>query len=192
MIPRPILRLAGALAAIGLIGALAVMPAAADTCAAATATRAEASAGVAITHDAEFTCADAADAGAWSITVEVTNGSDATVVINDARLAGASPSVHADGDASVDATLESSSLPLAISAGESGSFRLDGSYELAQVGTVAIANLHVRASGVSAAAASHPVTLSINVHVRGPGAELSTGADAHAAVASRAGAEGRA
>jgi hypothetical protein len=188
LLPRPIRTLVAILATLGLVAAISAIPAAAATCAAAASTANEVvTDDVSLSFDGEFTCTDADDPGTWSITVNVTNDSDAEVTISTVELSQVTPSLQADAAAAA-AAVTSDTLPLTLAAGAAGFFDVAGDYTLAQVGAGSLLNVHLRASGT---AAGDPFALGVNVHLLGPGVQLDEAqaeADAEAQVQAQGGA----
>lgn len=169
MLPRQIRTVVAGLAALGLVGALAAVPALAQSCTAEEPITEDVTDGVTLKYDADFVCTDAADAGDWTITVSVSNDSDADVTVDDITLSHATPPFGEEEDNSVDVT----TLPLVLAPGEDGTFDVSGVYTLAGMGEDGLVNLHLRAGGTATGAdESAPFILGINVHLLGPGAEL--------------------
>jgi hypothetical protein len=172
MLPRPIRAPITVLAILGMVGALTVSAVAAQTetptCSAQDTSTGEATEGVTLTYDSAFVCPDAADAGTWSITVNVSNASDTTsgLTLNQLTLSHTSPRPGGVGPA---AGAEASGLPLSLAAGESGTFDASGTYELVETDEGNKANLHLRVSG--ATDEDEPFLLGINVLVRAPGVD---------------------
>lgn len=172
---RPIRTPIAILAALALIGALAAIPVAAQTETPACTLAADGSTteavteGVTLTFDSDFVCTDAADAGTWSITVNVSNDSETDVTIDALTLAHATPPFGDDGANTVDT---GDSLPLDLAAGASGSFTAGGDYALVETGDGSRVNLHLHAEGTAHGEDAAPFALGITVHVLGPGASL--------------------
>jgi hypothetical protein len=171
---RPIRSLIAILATLGLVGAMAAIPVAAQTSTptcevtADGSTTDEVTDGVSLTFDAAFACADADTTGTWSIVVNVANDSETDVIIESIALSHATPPFGED-DAN---TADGDSLPLAIPAGAASSFDVDGAYELVTAGAGGLVNLHLRAAGVTDDDEAAPFVLGITVHVMAPGVEL--------------------
>jgi hypothetical protein len=163
------------LSALALVGTLIVLPVAGqltepecDVTVDGTFTEEVADA-ITLTFDGDFACPDAADSGSWSITVGVTNDSEADVTIDDVTLSHASPPFAPDGNE----VLTTANLPLDVGPGESGDFEAGGSFALGETGDGALVNLHLRATGTATDGEDvQPFVLGINVHVLGPGVEL--------------------
>lgn len=192
MLTRRIRTLVAGAAAVGLVATLAVAPAAAQACAADSATLEEIAEGVELSLATSFTCTDATDAGSWSITVDVANESAIDVTIDEVELRHVTPSTHASAD--VSSTAEATGLPLNLAAGASGSFEASGDYVLAQVGNAALANVHLRLTGTVDEASFH---VGLTVHLRGAGtddeeAEVEAEGDAGSATAADVALERRA
>ncbi|MGH2381661.1 MAG: hypothetical protein ACRDG7_10635 [Candidatus Limnocylindria bacterium] len=179
MISRTPRTLVAVLTTLGLVAALTAVPVAAQEEEPVCELTAEGSLteevtdGVTLTFGSDFACTDAADAGTWSITVDVTNDSDTDVTVDSLSLSHASPP-FGDEDAN---TADATGLPLAVAAGASGSFDASGSYALVETGDGDLVNLHLRAAGSTADDESAPFVLGINVHVLGPGTELGDDAE---------------
>jgi hypothetical protein len=179
---RPIRTLIAIMATLGLVGAMAAIPVAAQTSTPTCEVTADGSTtddvtdGVALTFDADFACTDADTTGTWSIVVNVANDSDTDVIIESVELSHATPP-FGDDDAN---TADGDSLPLAVPAGAESSFDVDGAYELLTTDEGGLVNLHLRAAGVTDDDEAAPFALGITVHVLGPGVELDdeNGADA--------------
>lgn len=174
MLPRPMRTLVAVLATLGLIGALTAIPVAAETAAPTCSVTPDGSTtelvtdGVELTFDSDFACTDAAPAGDWSITVNVTNTSGSDVTIDEISLSSTSPPFGDSAGNTLD--VDALTLPLPLAAGASSSFDASGTYALAETGEGALRNLHLRAAGT--ASDSAPFVLGINVHVLGPGVEM--------------------
>ena len=184
MLPRPMRTLVAVLATLGLALAISAVPAAAVTCAATGSATEDVAQGLTLTFDGDFACADAADSGEWSITVNVTNDSDTELTISAVTLSHITPSLQADAASAAAATADATGLPLTLAAGAAGSFDVSGDYTLAQVGAGGLLNVHLRATGTTGE--EGPFTLGINVHLLGPGVELDD-ADAEAGAGAGAG-----
>lgn len=168
------MRMLAILVSVALVGMITATPLVAQTATplceltADGSTTEEVTDGVMLTFDADFACTDAADAGTWSITVNVTNESDTDVTVDSLSLSHATPP-FGDDDAT---TAEATELPLAVPAGLSGSFDASGSYALVSTEEGGLVNLHLRATGSTDGDGPARFVLGINVHVLGPGTEL--------------------
>jgi hypothetical protein len=122
--------------------------------------------GVTLSWDSAFLCANAADSGSWRIVVDVTNRAASTqgVRIRDVVLSHTTPRPRGQGPA---ATAEPKGLPLRLAPGESGRFRVTGTYRLVSTDEGKKANLHLRALGTGDN--GDPFRLGLNVHLRAPG-----------------------
>ena len=151
--------------------ALALLPAPAGaqtaTCEVLATSTEQVAPGVTLTYDSSFWCTDAPPSGDYGITVRVANeaSSSQAATISDAALSHTSPRPGGSGP---QASASASGLPLPLAPGEQGSFQVGGSYELVATDEGDKANLHLRASGRSAA--GEAFALGINVHLRGTGA----------------------
>lgn len=126
--------------------------------------------GVVLTWDSAFLCADAPDEGSYEFTVTVANSAESAeaVSIDDLTLTHTTPRPRGQAP---DASGEATGLPLALAPGETASFTVSGTYELAQTDEGKKANLHFRASG-HGASSGEPFELGINAHFRAPGVPL--------------------
>lgn len=121
---------------------------------------------VRLTYDSAFRCTDAPSRERYTFTVTVTNdgSSAAAATLENLVLRFTTPRPRG---ASPDATGEASGLPLTLVPGESGSFEVNGAYELVSTDEGGKANLHFHARGTT----REPFNLGLNAHLRGTGAE---------------------
>jgi len=168
------------LATLALVGTMAALPVGAQLSEPECAVTAdgtvteEVTDAVTLTFDSDFVCPDAADAGTWSIVVDVSNESGADVTIDEVTLSHVTPGPDEGNE-----LLTTSNLPLLLGPGAAGDFEAAGTFALAETDEGALANLHLRANGTATTAVEgeetdevQPFVLGINVHVRGPGVEL--------------------
>ncbi|MGH9243356.1 MAG: hypothetical protein ACRD29_03375 [Acidimicrobiales bacterium] len=128
-------------------------------------------AGVTLTWDSSFLCADAPDAGSYTFTVTVTNapGSADGVTVHSVELTHTTPR---PGGQAPPGSGSAQGVPFEVSAGGTGSFSVSGTYELVETDEGSKANLHFLAMGAGSASGDG-FELGINAHLRGPGAEES-------------------
>jgi hypothetical protein len=124
--------------------------------------------GVTLTWTSSFLFEDVPARGGYAFTVTVSSaaGSARTVTIDRLDLVRTSPRPRGQAPA---ATGAASGLPITVAPGESASFTVSGSYELAATDEGGKANLHFRGRGQSSG--GDPFNLGINAHFRAPGAE---------------------
>jgi hypothetical protein len=170
MLPRSLRTPIAAMATLGLLAAIAVVPASAQsatpTCEAIGASTGEVADGVILSYDSSFACTDAAASGTWSISVLVANTAESTtgIELTELTLSHTSPR---PGGAGPDASLDSDTLPLALAVDADGTFDAEGAYELVTTDDGDKATLHLRVAGVTDD--DEPFQLAIAVQVLAPG-----------------------
>jgi hypothetical protein len=117
-------------------------------------------AGLTLTWDSSFTCANAPTSGEYTVTVTIQNdgASTETAVIDSLEL---TPITPLPGGTAPSATADVSGLPVNLAPGAGGSFVVSGSYEMAETDEGFKVSLHMLAGG----SAAEPFQLGINVHV---------------------------
>jgi hypothetical protein len=120
--------------------------------------------GLTLTYDSSIACEGLADAGQYTVTVNVTNDSlsqesatleAVTLMHTTPRPGGLAPA----GDATA------SGLPLTIAPGSSASFEVSGVFELARPGMAPKTNLHLRVQGTGDTSGEY-FLLGVNVKLR--------------------------
>lgn len=162
-------RLAWITALAMAVGMLAV-PALAqpETCELVDTSTEEVVAGVTLTWDSSFLCEGAADSGEYAIEVRVSNDGSSTqsVTLDELVLSQTTPRPRRQVPA---ATAGATGLPLDLEPGGSGTFDVSGTYTLVETDEGMKANLHLQLRG-SADDTGEPISLGINVLIRGEGA----------------------
>lgn len=161
-------RALASIVAAGLLASIATTAVAQQNCVVDDTSTKEVLPGVVLTYDSSHRCDNAPDEGTYSITVRVTNaeGSAEAVLIDELSVRGTTPRPRENAP---DATATAGGLPITVEPGETGWFRVSGSYELVSTDEGNKANLHLTASG-EGVESGLPFDLGINVHLRGEGA----------------------
>jgi hypothetical protein len=123
--------------------------------------------GVTLTWDSSFHCREARDSGPYALTMTVSySGTPGTaVVLNALDLTHTTPKPLGQAP---EGTSETDQLPLELTAGESVSLTVKGSYELAQTGASHKANLHFCGQG-QLQGSELTFAFGMNAHLRGAG-----------------------
>lgn len=120
-----------------------------------------------VAWDSSFLCANAADVGSYEFTVRVRNATRSTQAVRVEELVLTHTSPRPRGTAPR-ATATAAGLPLVVEPGASGSFTVNGTYELVSTDEGKKANLHlqVRGRGVGS---GELFALGVNAQFRAPG-----------------------